>query len=106
VSVEVVVLVDSPVGLDVGLDVGVGAGVGMQGLRTVGTHGVGVGVGLGVGFGVGVVAATVEDAVGSVTARVVAGLSRSATNPARRTVAATAPRRAALIGRTAAAEVV
>jgi hypothetical protein len=48
----------------------------------------------------------VEDAVGSVTARVVAGLSRSATNPARRTVAATAPRRAALIGRSAAAEVV
>jgi hypothetical protein len=44
------------------------------------------------------------DEVGSVTAWVVAGLSRSATNPARRTVAAMAPRRAALIGRTAAAE--
>ena len=46
------------------------------------------------------------DEVGSVTtARVVAGLSTSATSPTRRTVAAIAPRRAALIGRTAAERV-
>jgi hypothetical protein len=46
------------------------------------------------------------DEVGSVTtARVVAGLSTSATIPTRRTVAAIAPRRAALIGRTAAERV-
>jgi hypothetical protein len=37
-----------------------------------------------------------------VPARPLTGLSSSATNPARRTVAATAPRRAALIGGTAA----
>jgi hypothetical protein len=79
----------------------VGAGVGRQGLTRVGTHGVGVVVGLGVGVDV---ASGTEDAVGCTTARVVAGLSNSATSPARRTVAAMAPRRAALIGRTAAAE--
>jgi hypothetical protein len=105
VSVEVVVLT-SPVGLDVGPDVGVGGGVGMQGLMMVGTHGVGVGVGLGVGLGVGVggdVGAGAAVTAGTLSARMVAGLRKSATSPARRTVAATAPRRAALIGRTAAA---
>ena len=45
-----------------------------------------------------------EVGAGSVVARVAAGLNSSATNPARRTDAATAPRRAALIGRLAAAE--
>jgi hypothetical protein len=40
-----------------------------------------------------------------VPARPLTGLSSSATNPARRTVAATAPRRAALIGGTAAGRV-
>jgi hypothetical protein len=54
-------------------------------------HGVGVGEGFALACG-----------TASVTASELAGLSSSATKPARRTVAATAPRRAALIGRAAA----
>jgi hypothetical protein len=64
------------------------------------------GVGLGVGFAV---ASGATDAVGIGAgvpiARVLTGLRRSATSPARRTVAAKAPRRAALIQVTSAERV-
>ncbi|HEY2704902.1 MAG TPA: hypothetical protein VGL20_14545, partial [Candidatus Dormibacteraeota bacterium] len=85
----------------IGVPEGIAVVVGRQ---TVQAGGGAVGVAAGctdVGGSVGT-----ADGVGSVTtARVVAGLSSSATNPRSTTVAAMAPRRAALIGRTAAERV-
>src|SRR3978361_2175539 len=88
----------------VGVADGTGAGLGKQGLTSVvGLREVVVGVVLTTGCTDCTGRPGDADEVGSVTtARVVAGLSTSATSPTRRTVAAIAPRRAALIGRTAA----
>jgi hypothetical protein len=84
---SVVVVADVVLGKDVW--------AGTQGLSTLGLH---VDV-------AEVLAAGTWDCVGAgfgvTPARRLAGLSSSATKPARRTVAATAPRRAALIGRAA-----
>jgi hypothetical protein len=63
-------------------------------------------VGAGLGDGDGLAGARgMDEATGTLSAREAPGLSTSATSPTRRTVAAIAPRRAALIGRTAAERV-